>query len=72
MEQDSRMRRDAQSSTITKPKSRLVFQDVHITPEELISPDGVMDYPCCSDLGNASWKIPGLYGISKLESQLQG
>ena len=35
------------------------------------SDNGMTGLPEISDLGNASWKMPELPGISKLESQFQ-
>ena len=66
------VRRDPQSSSIPTRRLNQVLDPSTpcVTLEELISQwcDGL---PEISNLGNASWKIPGLIGISKLESQLQ-
>ena len=60
------MRRVLQYRTRIKKR----YKDLYSTLEDLLSSwcDGLSKV---LDLGNASWTIPGLYGISELESQPQ-
>ena len=70
MEHGGGVRREPQSSSIPT----LPFESGQCNSEPIESYQRNLFSEWCdglSDLGTASWKIPGLIGIRKLESQLQ-
>ena len=65
------VRREPQNSSIPVPRFQRGAGGFDHTGGTY-SHNGMMDYPRSSHVGNASWEIPRLHGISKLESQLKG
>ena len=72
MEREKEVRREPQGSSIPVPAVSNWFRILFV----LIMPVNIFSQwydklPGISDLGDASWKIPRVYEISKLENQLQ-